>query len=93
MPHQYRILPDYRHSDTIGRMRQSKRKAKGDAAAPITHKLRALIAASGESIYAISGKTGIGYATLSDFAAGKSDIRLMNADKLAVYFGVTLSEG
>ncbi len=56
----------------------------------ITETLRKAIRDSGQSLYAIAAATGVTRPSLSRFMAGTQSLRLDMADKLAVYFRLTL---
>lgn len=58
----------------------------------ITDKLRRAILDSGLPLLRIAQETGVERASLSRFVAGKRSLRLDVADKLAAYFGLTLTE-
>jgi plasmid maintenance system antidote protein VapI len=59
---------------------------------PITDVLRRAILDSGLPLLRIAQVTGVDRASLSRFVAGKRSLRLDMADKVAVYFGLTLNE-
>jgi hypothetical protein len=58
---------------------------------PLTDQLKAAIAASDESLYAIAKRAHVGYAILHRFANDQGDIRLSIADKLAAHLGLELT--
>jgi plasmid maintenance system antidote protein VapI len=58
---------------------------------PITDVLRRAILDSGLPLLRIAEATGVERASLSRFVAGKRSLRLDMADKLAAYFGLTLT--
>jgi plasmid maintenance system antidote protein VapI len=58
---------------------------------PITDALRRAILDSGLPFLRIAQETGVERASLSRFVAGKRSLRLDMADKLAAYFGLTLT--
>ena len=58
---------------------------------PITDVLRRAILDSGLPLLRIAEDTGVERASLSRFVAGKRSLRLDMADKLAAYFGLTLT--
>jgi len=53
--------------------------------------LRAAVAETGESLYAVAKKAGISYAILHRFMAGKRSINLETADQIARALGLSLS--
>ncbi len=55
--------------------------------------LRAAIRESGLPLLTIEQETGVLRATVMRFMRGDADIRLATADKLAAYFGVSVSPG
>ncbi len=57
----------------------------------LTKQLRAAIRQSGLTIYRIAKDSGIPQPTVQRFAAGKRDMYLETADKLAAYFGMRLT--
>src|SRR5262249_8755942 len=59
---------------------------------PITDVLRQAILDSGLPLLQIAEATGVERASLSRFVAGKRSLRLDMADKLAAYFGLTLTK-
>jgi plasmid maintenance system antidote protein VapI len=59
---------------------------------PITDALRRAILDSGLPLLQIAEETGVERASLSRFVAEKRSLRLDMADKLAAYFGLTLTE-
>ena len=61
-------------------------------AAPITDVLRLAIIASGLPLLRIAQETGVERASLSRFVAGKRSLRLDMADRLAAFFGLTLTK-
>lgn len=66
----------------------SKNKPK----APLTDPLRKAIVDSGLPLLRLANETGIARASLIRFTRGETSIRLDIADKLAVYFGLTLTK-
>jgi plasmid maintenance system antidote protein VapI len=48
------------------------------------------IKASGESLYRIAKDAGLPYSRVHDFANGKGDVSIDNAEKLCEYFGLEL---
>ena len=60
---------------------------------PITDVLRRAIRDSGLPLLRIAADTGVERASLSRFINGKSSLRLDVADKLAAYFGLSLTPG
>jgi len=58
---------------------------------PLTDALRKAILDSGLSLLRIADEAGVERASLSRFVAGKRSLRLDMADKLAAYFGMTLT--
>lgn len=65
------------------------RDGAGDA--PLTRQLQAAIAATGESLYAISQGCGVAAPVLQRFVNGERGITLDTAGKLAAYLGLSLS--
>lgn len=59
---------------------------------PITKAVKQAIEQSGESLNAIELATGVKRASLSRFMSGQTSLRLDIADKLAVYFGLTITQ-
>lgn len=57
----------------------------------MTDVLRRAILDSGLPLLRIARETGVQRASLSRFVRGKNSLRLDLADKLAAYFGLTLS--
>src|SRR4028119_1940644 len=55
--------------------------------------LRAAVAETGESLYAVAKRAGISYAILHRFMAGKRSINLETADQIAKALGLILSSG
>jgi transcriptional regulator with XRE-family HTH domain len=53
--------------------------------------LRAAVAETGESLYAVAKRAGISYAILHRFMAGKRSINLETADQISKALGLTLS--
>jgi len=53
--------------------------------------LRAAVAETGESLYAVAKRAGISYAILHRFMAGKRSINLETADQIARALGLSLS--
>jgi transcriptional regulator with XRE-family HTH domain len=60
-----------------------------DERLPLADQLQAAIATSGESLYAIAKRSGVSYAVLHRFTAGKRGISLETADQLARALGLT----
>ncbi len=58
---------------------------------PITDVLRQAILDSGLPLLRIADETGVERASISRFVRGKNSLRLDMADKLAVYFKLTLT--
>ena len=58
---------------------------------PITDALRQAIIDSGLPLLRIAEETGVERASISRFVRGKNSLRLDLADKLAAYFGLTLT--
>ena len=58
---------------------------------PITDVLRQAILDSGLPLLRIADETGVERASISRFVRGKNSLRLDMADRLAVYFGLTLT--
>ena len=56
----------------------------------MTEALREAIAESELSFKALERETGVVRQSLMKFAAGKTSLRLINADKLAEYFGIKM---
>lgn len=56
----------------------------------LTIQIKRAIDASGLSIYRLAIESGIPQPVLQRFVSGERDIKLSTADKLAVYFGLTL---
>jgi plasmid maintenance system antidote protein VapI len=56
----------------------------------LTTQIKRLIDASGLSIYKLAKESGIPQPVLQRFVSGERDIKLSTADKLAVYFRLTL---
>ena len=54
--------------------------------------LRQAVLDSGMPLLRLAKTTGVERASLSRFVAGKRSLRLDMADKLAVYFGLTLTK-
>jgi transcriptional regulator with XRE-family HTH domain len=52
--------------------------------------LRASIQASGETLYRVSKESGVPYATLHRFMAGKRSVSMEALDKLCAYLGLGL---
>ena len=48
------------------------------------------IRGSGESLYRIAKDAGLTYSCMHDFATGKGDLSIDNAEKLCEYFGLEL---
>jgi plasmid maintenance system antidote protein VapI len=63
-----------------------------EARNPITDVLRRAILDSGLPLLRIAQATGVDRASLSRFVAGKRSLRLDMADKLAVFFMLTLTK-
>jgi len=59
---------------------------------PISRQLRDAIRASGYSQYRLSEETGVGKSVLSRFMAGKYNLSLANADRLAAFLGLRLTQ-
>jgi transcriptional regulator with XRE-family HTH domain len=59
---------------------------------PLSDALRQAIRNSGLPLLQIAEQTGVERASLSRFVAGKRSLRLDMADKLAAYFGLTLTK-
>jgi plasmid maintenance system antidote protein VapI len=57
----------------------------------LTAQLRRAIKTSGVSVYRIAKDSRIPWAVVYRFAAGKRQIKLDTADKLAAYFGMKLT--
>ena len=57
----------------------------------MTEMLRQAILDSGLPLLRLAEETGVERASLSRFVAGKRSLRLDMADKLAAYFGLTLT--
>ena len=57
----------------------------------LAEQLRAAVAETGESLYAVAKRAGISYAILHRFMAGKRSINLETADQIAKALGLTLS--
>ena len=53
--------------------------------------LQSAVGTTGESLYAVAKRSGISYAVLHRFMAGKRSINLETADQLAKALGLTLS--
>jgi plasmid maintenance system antidote protein VapI len=58
---------------------------------PITDVIRQAILDSGLPLLRIADETGVERASISRFVRGKNSLRLDMADKLATYFGLTLT--
>ncbi|HJZ57476.1 MAG TPA: helix-turn-helix domain-containing protein [Gemmataceae bacterium] len=58
---------------------------------PITDVLRQAILDSGLPLLQIAQNTGVERASISRFVRGKNSLRLDMADKLAAYFGLSLT--
>lgn len=58
----------------------------------LSDKLKAAIAESGMTIYAVAQGSGVSHPILSRFLSGQRDLRLATAEKLAAFFGMTLTE-
>ena len=58
----------------------------------ITDTLKTAITESGISYKTLSRETGVARASIQRFADGRQSIRLDMADRLAEYFGLTLSK-
>lgn len=59
--------------------------------APLTDALRAAVRESGRPLLQVAREAGVERASLSRFVRGLNSLRLDVADKLAVYFGLTIS--
>ena len=57
----------------------------------LAEQLRAAVAETGESLYAVAKRAGISYAILHRFMAGKRSINLETADQIARALGLSLS--
>ena len=66
----------------------SWRKGAGDV--PLASQLRAAIAATGQSLYAIAQASGVAAPVLQRFVNGERGITLETAGKLADYLGLAL---
>jgi len=64
------------------------RKSSGDV--PLANQLRAAIAATGQSLYAIAQHSGVPSPVLQRFVNGQRGITLETAGKLAAYLGLSL---
>lgn len=64
------------------------RKGAGDA--PLSAQLKAAIAATGESLYAIAQASGVPAPVLQRFVNGERGITLQTAGKLAAHLGLAL---
>jgi len=66
----------------------SWRTGAGDV--PLARQLKAAIAATGQSLYAIAQATGVAAPVLQRFVNGERGITLETAGKLATYLGLSL---
>jgi plasmid maintenance system antidote protein VapI len=66
----------------------SWRKGAGDV--PLAQQLKAGIAATGQSLYAIAQATGVAAPVLQRFVNGERGITLDTAGKVAAYLGLAL---
>ena len=57
----------------------------------MTHTLKRAVRESGLSLYAIAAASGVKRPSLSKFMAGKQSLRLDMADRLAMFFRLTLA--
>jgi plasmid maintenance system antidote protein VapI len=64
----------------------------GQPKQPISDLLRRAIAESGISYNALQKETGVTRASIMRFVRGDQSIRLDMADRLAAYFGLTLTK-
>lgn len=64
------------------------RKGAGDA--PLAHQLRAAIAATGQSLYAVAQGSGVAAPVLQRFVNGERGITLETAGRIAAYLGLAL---
>jgi plasmid maintenance system antidote protein VapI len=64
--------------------KQRKQAALSDA-------LKAAIAESGLTVYAVAQGSGVAHPILSRFLSGQRDLRLATADKLAAFFQMKLT--
>lgn len=64
------------------------RKGAGDV--PLANQLRAAIAATGQSLYAVAQHSGVPSPVLQRFVNGQRGITLETAGKLAAYLGLAL---
>jgi hypothetical protein len=59
----------------------------------VTDSLRQAVRDTGETLYRVAKDSGVAYASLHRFMAGKRDISCPNIDKLCRYLGMRLMRG